>query len=80
MRLRRYFVTRVTCKKIKMKAQFLACARGHLSICVWLQGLLAVDDVLLAVQHGVDAVIVSNHGRLSQSRQRQVEPIQTEAG
>ena len=29
---------------------------------IWLKGILTVEDALLAVEHGADAIYVSNHG------------------
>lgn len=29
---------------------------------LWLKGVTSADDVLLAIKHGIDGVVVSNHG------------------
>jgi (S)-2-hydroxy-acid oxidase len=29
---------------------------------IWVKGILTAEDTLLAVQHGVDGIIISNHG------------------
>lgn len=29
---------------------------------IWLKGILTVEDALLAVEHGADAIFISNHG------------------
>jgi (S)-2-hydroxy-acid oxidase len=29
---------------------------------IWIKGILTAEDTLLAVEHGVDGIIVSNHG------------------
>ncbi|KAJ9157687.1 Hydroxyacid oxidase 1-like protein [Pleurostoma richardsiae] len=29
---------------------------------IWLKGILTVDDAMLAVEHGADAIFISNHG------------------
>lgn len=29
---------------------------------IWLKGIMTVEDALLAVEHGADAIYVSNHG------------------
>ena len=40
----------------------LAWIRALTSLPILLKGILTVDDALLAVEHGVDGIIVSNHG------------------
>ncbi|VUC29258.1 unnamed protein product [Clonostachys rosea] len=36
--------------------------RKHTKLQIWVKGIYSVDDMLAAVEHGVDGVIVSNHG------------------
>jgi isopentenyl diphosphate isomerase/L-lactate dehydrogenase-like FMN-dependent dehydrogenase len=40
----------------------IAWLRSLTSLPILLKGILTVEDALLAVEHGVDAIIVSNHG------------------
>ncbi|KAK0664319.1 Peroxisomal (S)-2-hydroxy-acid oxidase GLO4 [Lasiodiplodia hormozganensis] len=36
--------------------------RKHTKMQIWLKGVNTADDVVLAIRHGVDGVVVSNHG------------------
>ncbi|RSL89517.1 hypothetical protein CDV31_015858 [Fusarium ambrosium] len=36
--------------------------RSHTRMEIWLKGILNPDDVALAIKHGVDGVLISNHG------------------
>jgi L-lactate dehydrogenase (cytochrome) len=36
--------------------------RGELSVPLLLKGILTAEDALLAVEHGADGILVSNHG------------------
>ncbi|RSL89716.1 hypothetical protein CEP52_014824 [Fusarium oligoseptatum] len=36
--------------------------RNHTKMEIWLKGILNPDDVALAIKHGVDGVLISNHG------------------
>lgn len=36
--------------------------RKHTSMKIWLKGVMSPEDVDLAIRHGVDGIIVSNHG------------------
>ncbi|KAF4307778.1 putative FMN-dependent dehydrogenase family protein [Botryosphaeria dothidea] len=36
--------------------------REHTKLQIWLKGVTTADDVVLAIRHGVDGVVVSNHG------------------
>ncbi|GME45444.1 FMN-dependent dehydrogenase family protein [Neofusicoccum parvum] len=36
--------------------------RSQTKMEIWVKGVYTVDDVLLAIRHGVDGVIISNHG------------------
>lgn len=36
--------------------------RKHTKLEIWLKGIYTPEDVELAIQHGVDGVIISNHG------------------
>ncbi|KAI8665007.1 FMN hydroxy acid dehydrogenase domain-containing protein [Fusarium sp. Ph1] len=36
--------------------------RQHTKMEIWLKGILNPDDVGLAIQHGVDGILISNHG------------------
>ncbi|KAJ6172037.1 hypothetical protein N7470_001104 [Penicillium chermesinum] len=36
--------------------------RKHTSLQIWLKGVCSPEDVELAIQHGIDGVVVSNHG------------------
>lgn len=40
----------------------LATIRGWSTLPLVIKGILTVEDALLAVEHGVDAIVVSNHG------------------
>ena len=36
--------------------------RAHTNLQLWIKGIYTADDVVLAIQHGLDGVVVSNHG------------------
>ena len=36
--------------------------RAHTKLQLWVKGIYTADDVVLAIQHGLDGVVVSNHG------------------
>ncbi|KAJ5573333.1 hypothetical protein N7450_010317 [Penicillium hetheringtonii] len=36
--------------------------REHTRMEIWLKGILSSEDVALAIEHGVDGVLISNHG------------------
>ncbi|KAJ5673783.1 hypothetical protein N7462_009222 [Penicillium macrosclerotiorum] len=36
--------------------------RQHTSLKIWLKGVSTPEDVELAIQHGVDGIVISNHG------------------
>ncbi|KAL2678655.1 hypothetical protein Neosp_009406 [[Neocosmospora] mangrovei] len=36
--------------------------RQHTKMEIWLKGILSPDDVALAIRHGVDGILISNHG------------------
>src|SRR5438094_401106 len=47
---------------IALTWQSLTWLRSLTSLPIVLKGILTAEDALLAVQHGVDGIIVSNHG------------------
>ncbi len=53
--------------------QDLPTIRGWSRLPLVLKGILGVEDALLAVEHGVDAIVVSNHG--ARQLDRTVVPI-----
>ncbi|RYP04926.1 hypothetical protein DL764_004138 [Monosporascus ibericus] len=36
--------------------------RAHTKLQLWIKGIYTADDVVLAIRHGLDGVIISNHG------------------
>ncbi|KAF0318890.1 hypothetical protein GQ607_013849 [Colletotrichum asianum] len=42
--------------------QALGWIRENTNLDVWLKGVYTADDVALAIEHGVDGVLISNHG------------------
>ncbi|RYP44545.1 hypothetical protein DL768_008994 [Monosporascus sp. mg162] len=36
--------------------------RAHTKLQLWIKGIYTADDVVLAIRHGLDGIIVSNHG------------------
>lgn len=36
--------------------------RQHTKLEIWIKGIYTADDVALAIKHGLDGVLVSNHG------------------
>ncbi|KAF4922754.1 Oxidase FUB9 [Colletotrichum viniferum] len=42
--------------------QALGWIRENTKLDVWLKGVYTADDVALAIEHGVDGVLISNHG------------------
>uniref|UniRef100_L2FS58 Fmn-dependent dehydrogenase family protein n=1 Tax=Colletotrichum fructicola (strain Nara gc5) TaxID=1213859 RepID=L2FS58_COLFN len=42
--------------------QALSWIRENTKLDVWLKGVYTADDVALAIEHGIDGVLISNHG------------------
>lgn len=38
--------------------------RSQTSLEIWLKGVASPEDVALAIQHKVDGIMISNHGKL----------------
>lgn len=36
--------------------------RAHTKLQLWIKGVYTADDVVLAIRHGLDGIVVSNHG------------------
>src|SRR5437870_2525862 len=49
------------CSSRCQRSCYVACPMIDLSVHV-LKGIVTAEDALLAVEHGVDAIIISNHG------------------
>ncbi|KIW77229.1 hypothetical protein Z517_09675 [Fonsecaea pedrosoi CBS 271.37] len=43
-------------------AEIIPWLKGKTRMQIWLKGILSPADVLLAIDHGVDGVLISNHG------------------
>lgn len=43
-------------------ASVIPWLRQHTKLEIWVKGIYSVEDMQAAVQHGVDGVVVSNHG------------------
>ncbi|RSL41289.1 hypothetical protein CEP53_012845 [Fusarium sp. AF-6] len=53
---------RKTLEIVKRAEGCIEWLRSHTKMEIWLQGILNPDDVALAIKHGVDGVLISNHG------------------